>query len=119
MRPQERERLVRIGLSVVLGERAEEVFVRRRADDTIEVGEVDHSFGFPIDVVLGDDPRTVVEHDLERLIDELCECTVAWAERLPECPLHPDSQPLDVAVTDFSITASCPVSGATIRSAAY
>jgi hypothetical protein len=119
MRPEERERLVRIGLGVVLGDRAGEVDVSRGEDDTIVVGEEGHSFGFPIDTVLGDDPRTVFEHDVEWLVDELCEMRVAWAKRLPECPVHPDSHPLTLTFTDSTLTVSCPETGAEIRTAAY
>jgi len=119
MRPEERERLVRIGLGIVLGERAGEVVVRRWDDGAIGVTDGTHGFGFPIDEVLGDDPRTVMEHDLEWLVDELCETRVAWAKRLPECPVHPDSHPLDLVVTDRLVTASCPVTGERIRTAAY
>jgi hypothetical protein len=119
MRPEERERLVRIGLDVVLGDRAGEVTVTRLPSDTIEVGEEGRSFGFPIDTVLGDDTRTVFEHDIEWLVDELCEMDVAWAKRLPECPVHPDSHPLDLRFTDTTVTASCPVTGEEIRSARY
>jgi hypothetical protein len=118
MRPEERERLVRIGLGIVLGDRAGEVDVHRTAEDTILVGEDGHAFGFPIDPVLGDDPRTVLEHDVEWLIDELSEMRVAWAKRLPECPLHPDSHPLTVTFTDGAVIASCPITGDEVRSAA-
>ena len=119
MRPEERERLVRIGLGVVLGDRAGELFVRREDDGSILVGEEGHAFGFPIDAVLGDDPRTVMAHDLEWLVDEICETSVGWAKQLPECPIHPDSHPLDLVVTDSLITASCPRTGEEIRSATY
>lgn len=119
MRPEERERLVRIGLGIVLGDRADEIRVRRGDEDTIWATDGTHGFGFPIDTVLGDDPRTVMEHDLERLVDELCETRVAWAKRLPECPLHPDSHPLGLVVTDDLVTATCPVAGETVRSARY
>ncbi|MGT2424908.1 hypothetical protein [Amnibacterium kyonggiense] len=119
MRPEERERLVRIGLGVVLGERAVEVHVLRGDDGGVLLTDGAHGFGFPVDAVLGDDPRRVLEHDLERLVDELCETRVGWAKRLPECPLHPDSHPLDLVVTADAVTATCPVAGRTIRSAAY
>lgn len=78
MRPEERERIVRIGLGIVMGDRAGAFFVRRAPDDSIEIGDAQHSFGCPADVVLGDDPRTVLEHDVEWLVDELCETAVAW-----------------------------------------
>lgn len=91
----------------------------RNRDDTIEVGEGGHSFGFPLDPVLGDDKRTVMEHDVEWLIDELSEFRVAWAKRLPECPVHPDSHPLDLAFTGSTIAAICPIISEQIRSAAY
>lgn len=65
MRPEERERLVRIGLEIVMGERAGAFFVRRAVNDSIEVGDEQHSFGCPPDVVLGDDPHVVLEHDVE------------------------------------------------------
>ena len=119
MRPEERERLVRIGLGIVLGDRMGALSVRRLPDDTIHVRDDLHGFGFPPDVVLGDDPRTVLEHDVERLIDELCETAVAWAERLPRCPIHPDAHPLDVVVGDGTVTASCPETGQAVRSASY
>ncbi|GAA2748838.1 hypothetical protein [Amnibacterium kyonggiense] len=119
MRPEERERLVRIGLAMVLGDRAGDIRVRRGDEDTIWATDGTHGFGFPIDIVLGDDPRTVLEHDLEWLVDELCETAVAWAKRLPECPLHPDSHPLGLVVSDGLVTASCPVAGETVRFAGY
>jgi hypothetical protein len=119
MRPEERERLVRIGLRIVMGERAGRMFVRRMPNDHIEVGDEQHCFGFPPDVVLGDDPKIVLEHDVEWLVDELCETAVAWAERLPVCPIHPGAHALTVSVDDSRITASCPVAGQEIRSASY
>src|SRR5206468_3113263 len=67
MDPVERERLMRIGLEIVLGSRAQEVIVRRNPSDTIEVVEDGHSFGFSIDPVLGHDERTVLEHDISCL----------------------------------------------------
>jgi hypothetical protein len=119
MRPEERERLVRIGLMIVLGERAHVLAVFRSTEDTIEVAEDGRSFGFPVDTVLGDDNRSVFEHDVGWLIDELCEFDVAWGKRLPECPIHPDSHPLVVTFTDTRITATCPVTAGEIRSASY
>lgn len=119
MRPEERERLVRIGLEIVMGERAGAFFVRRAVNDLIEVGDEQHSFGYPPDVVLGDDPRVVLEHDVEWLVDELCETRVAWAKQLPLCPLHPGVHPLQIDVAPAKITASCPVSNQVVRSAAF
>lgn len=119
MRPEERERLIRIGLGVVLGDRADALFVRCDPNDTITVGDDLHGFGFPSDVVLGDDPRTVLEHDVEALVDELCETRVAWAEQLPVCPSHPGAHPMCVTVSDATIAASCPVSGVVVRSASF
>ena len=87
----------------------------RNRVDTIEVGEGGHSFGYPVDSVLGDDTRAVLEQDVEWLIDELSELRVAWAKRLPECPVHPGSHPLDLAVTDSTIAAICPVTSEQIR----
>ena len=119
MRPEERDRIVRIGLGIVMGERAGQVLLRRMPNDHIEVGDDRHSFGYPPDVVLGDDPRTVLEHDVDRLVDELCETGVAWAERLPVCPIHPGAHALDVRVVDSRISASCPATGREVRSASY
>ncbi|MGN6407701.1 MAG: hypothetical protein ACTHMH_05095 [Curtobacterium sp.] len=120
MRPEERERLVRIGLHIVLGDRAGRVTVRRSGNDTIVVSDPQqHGFGFPPDPVLGDDPQTVLEHDIEWLIDELCETSVAWAERLPLCPIHPGVHPLSVAVAPARVTASCPVDGVEVRTNSY
>lgn len=119
MRPEERERLVRIGLYMVLGDRAGELMVRRSQNDSIVVSEQKHGFAFPPDEVLGDDPRTVLEHDIEWLIDELCETSVAWAERLPACPVHPGTHPLAIELSDRSVTATCPVAGVEVRRSSY
>ena len=119
IRADERERLVRVGLDIVLGDRAGLLSVTRALDDTVRVTEAGHDFGFPADPALGDDPRTVLQHDVEWLVDELCETTVAWGERLPACPLHPDAHPLVVEVTGATITATCPVTGDVVRSASY
>lgn len=73
MRSKERERLVRIGLEIVMGERAGAFFVRRAPDDSIEAGDEQHTFGFPSDIVLGIDPSTVMADDVEWLVGELCE----------------------------------------------
>lgn len=119
MRPEDRERLVRIGLHIVLGDRAERVSVRRSRNDSIVVSDQQHGFGFPPDEALGDDPRTVLEHDLEWLVDELCETSVAWAERLPACPLHPGVHALQVEVGAGTVRAVCPPAGVEVRASAY
>ena len=119
MRPEDRERLVRIGLQIVMGDRAGQLSVRRSRNDSIVVSDHKHGFGFPPDEVLGDDPQTVLEHDIEWLIDELCETAVAWAERLPACPIHPGAHPLAVEVNGDRITATCPVVGVEVRSSFY
>lgn len=119
MRPEERDRLVRIGLGIVMGERAAAFFVRRAPDDSIEIGDEQHSFGCPADVVLGTDPQTVMAHDIEWLVDELCETEAAWAEQLPVCPIHPGSHPLHIVVNAGRVTASCPIAGEEVRSASF
>lgn len=119
MTPENRERLVRIGLQIVLGERAEQVAVSRSRNDSVVVSDHGHGFGFPPDEVLGDDPRVVLEHDIEWLIDELCETSVAWAERLPACPAHPGVHALVVEVGDHRITATCPVNDVEVRASSY
>lgn len=119
MKPEERERLVRIGLEIVLGERAGHLAVERSRNDSIVVSDEQHGFGFPPDEVLGDEPRTVLEHDIEWLADELSETSVAWAERLPACPIHPGEHALVVEVSDLCVRARCPVAKIDVRSASY
>lgn len=119
MRPEDRERLVRVGLEIVLGERAGHLSVSRTRNDSIMVSDERHGFGFPPDAVLGDDPRTVLEHDIEWLVDELCETSVAWAERLPACPAHPGVHALKVEVGDERVRATCPITGSDVRTISY
>ncbi len=119
MRPEERERLLRIGLMIVMGDRASALFVRRALNDSIEVGDDRHAFGYPSDVVLGENPELVLARDVEGLIDELSETDVAWGEQLPACPIHPGSHPLKVDVTATRITATCPVTATEIRSSSF
>lgn len=119
MRAEERDRLIRIGLALVVGDAASRVDVRREVD-LLWVGQAgDHLFGLPPDPALGDDVRTVFEHDVERLVDELCETQAFWAKRLPECPRHPDSHALVLRFTDSTATATCPVDGTVVRAVAY
>jgi hypothetical protein len=119
MRPEERERIVRIGLHIILVDRAERASVHRSRNDSIVVSDQQHGLGFPPDEVLGDDPRTVLEHDIEWLVDELCETAVAWADRLPACALHAGTHALEVAVSAGTVRATCPVAGVEVRPSSY
>ena len=73
-------------------------------------------FGLHVEVTAPEpDELSQLEQDVESIADALSESRAFWGRRLPECPRHPDSHPLLIAMSAETATLRCPTSGEVVR----
>lgn len=108
---------VRLALRVVAGDPSPFSAAIAGDERTIEVGDRgDTRFGIWVENPQPEEGEPTQFHrDIESLIDELSETRSLWARRLPECPHHPDSHPLDVEIAPDRVTVRCPANGEIVR----
>lgn len=109
---------VQLALRIVVDD--PEVFVVRpdESERWIEIRERGLSgwFGLWVEVTPPEpDEPTQLERDVEVIVDDLSETRAFWGRRLPECPQHPDSHPLLVAIGAEAAMMRCPASGDVVR----